>query len=71
MASSRNESTTTSADEQRQLGGEHPGEVDEDGRVPAHVDADPGAGDGRRDGRLSQVVDQVGGGRVLRGRVVG
>ena len=63
MASSRNESTTTRPMKSGSLDDEHPGEVDEDGGVPADVDGHPGAGHDGGDGRLAEVVDQVGGGR--------
>src|SRR5664280_454270 len=54
------------ADEERQLGGEYPGEVDEDGGVATHVDLRPARGHGGGDGRVSEVVDEVGGGSGLR-----
>ena len=59
------------SDEQGELVAEHSGEVDEDGRVPAHVDGHPGTGHHCGDGHLSEVIDQLGGGGGLgRGRRV-
>ena len=66
MAKRMNDIRTTSPMNSGSLDVKHVGEVDEDGRGPAHQDLDPGVVHGLGDGGVAEVVDQIGRGRVLR-----